>query len=515
MKLLKGVLSIQKQLIVHHKGEARNKLQNIMKKTLIFLISIQLIIVSCSEIIDKKKFSSPLEEPCMIVNYEQDNTIEGRYIIVEKFQRRDSSIYIEFPRNFHLNNVNCKHWVLGWGNNKPLYDAGVENIRNIEKIDIKNGKLYLGTLQRGLGFPTEKQRIVFWNTKPSGFYNYNKKPIINSAIWPQFSGKSISYSSIEYDSLLSKWIMIVNECDTSKIQIYAAMSDNLINWEAANNGNPILTVSDFEKCNWAGVDKTGRIPQTPYASDIFRYNNKWYLFLDGYSSNGKRHIGLAISETTLLGPYKVNKNPILSPGLKGSWNDESVFYAKIKKYKDEFVMFYDGRNSEGYERIGMAYSKDLINWVNSNNNPVLDQHKGWRSSVGCTEPNYIEIRNDSILLMVAGVKKFKMGAWHHYITKRMYLDKSGNVDDTQLGIYLSTDGGTTFIAHENNPVYTNDYANKYENEHMGGNFKLIKTDTADFIIYQAKSSFDGLKYNIMLRVKKITFCNKWLSAIHY
>lgn len=362
--------------------------------------------------------------------------------------------------------------------------------------------MYLGNLQRGSGFPTEKQRIVFWSTKPSGFYNYTTKPIINTAIWPQFSGKSISFGSIEYDSLLSKWVMIVNECDTTKIQIYAAISSNLIDWEAANNGSPILTVSDFKKCIWAGVDKTNKIPQTPFASDIVRYNNKWYLFLDGYSSDGKRHIGLAASEATLLGPYKINRNPVLSPGDKGSWNDESVFYAKVENYKDGFVMFYDGRNSKGYERIGMAYSKDLINWNNSNNNPVLDQHTGWRSSVGSTEPNYIEIRNDSILLMVSGVKKFKMGAWHHYITKRMYLDKSGNVDDTQLGIYLSTDGGKTFIAHENNPVFTNDYTNKYENEHIGGNFKLIKTDTADFIIYQAKSSFDGLKYNIMLRVKE-------------
>ncbi len=488
--------------MIERVNDRYNVLQNIMKKKLIFLISIQLIIVSCSELIDKKKFSSPLEEPCMIVNYEQDNTIEGKYIIVEGFQSNDSSINIEYPEDFYVNNLNCKNWVLGWGTNKPLYDAGVENIRNIESIDIKNGKLYLGSLQRGCGFPANKQRIVFWNTKPSGFYNYNKKPIINTTIWPQFSGKSISFSSIEYDSLLSKWVMIVNECDTSKIQIYAAISDNLISWEAANNGAPILIVSDFKKCIWAGVDKTGKIPQTPFASDIVRYNSKWYLFLDGYSSDGKRHIGIAVSETTLLGPYEKNRNPILSPGDKGSWNDESVFYAKVEKYKDGFVMFYDGRNSEGYERIGMASSKDLINWINSNNNPVLDQHKGWRSSIGCTEPNYIEIRNDSILLMVAGVKKFKMGAWHHYITKRMYLDKSGNVSDAQLGFYLSTDEGETFIAHKKNPIFTNDYSNKYENEHMGGNFKLIKTDTADLIIYQAKSSFDGIKYNIMLRVKE-------------
>jgi beta-xylosidase len=154
--------------------------------------------------------------------------------------------------------------------------------------------------------------------------------------------------------------MIVNECDTSKIQIYAATSDDLIHWEAANKGNPILTVADFKNCSWAGVDITGNISQTPFASDIVRYNNKWYLFLDGYCKDGKRHIGLAISETTLLGPYRLMKEPLLSPGAKGSWNDVAVFYGKVKRYKDGFIMFYDGRNVKREENVGKAFSKDLI-----------------------------------------------------------------------------------------------------------------------------------------------------------
>lgn len=437
----------------------------------------------------------------MIVNYEGDNTIEGSYILAKEIQNSDSSIKIDLPADFYLNNSNCKNWIIGWGTNKPLYDAGVENLRALEKIDTKNNTLYLGKLLRGNGLPDENQRIVFWNTNPSGFNNLLKKPIIDPAIWPQFSGKSISFSSIEYDSLLSKWIMIVNECDTNKIQIYAAMSDNLVNWQAANNGNSILRSSDFKSCTWA-MDKTGKVIQTPYVTDIIRHHNKWYLFLDSYDSNGKRNIGIAISDSTLLGPFKTNEKPVLSPGEAGTWNDEAVFYGKVKKQNDEFILFYDGRNSDGYERVGMARSKDLTNWINASNNPIIDQHTGWRSDIGCSEPNFIDIHNDSILLMISGVKKFKMGAWHHYITKRMYLDKSGNVNDIQLGFYLSTDGGKTFSAHKNNPIFTNDYSNKYENEHMGGNFKLIRTDTADFIFYQAKSSFEGSKYNVMLRVKK-------------
>lgn len=82
------------------------------------------------------------------------------------------------------------------------------------------------------------------------------------------------------------------------------------------------------------------------------------------------------------------------------------------------------------------------------------------------------------------------------------MDKSGNVNDTELGVFLSTDGGKTFIPHENNPVFINDYSDINENDHLGGNFELIKTDTADFIFYQAKTNTPRLKYNIFYRVKK-------------
>lgn len=438
----------------------------------------------------------------MIVNYEQDNTIEGEYIIAQEIQIRDSAVKIKIPENFSINNSNFKNWVLGWGTGKPLYDAGVENIRTIENIDTINNFIFLGRTLRGNGFPTIGQRLVFWNVKPSEFYNCLRKPIINPSIWPEFYGESIHFSSIKYDSILNKWIMIANECDTEKIQIYAAMSDNLTDWQAANNGKPILKASDFTDCNWTGKDKSGKIPQTPFTSDIIHHDNKWFLFLDGYSRDGKRNIGLAVSETTLLGPYKIIKEPLLRPGIGKAWNNEACFYPKVERYKDGFIMFYDGRNSKGHERIGMAFSKDLFSWQDSKNNPVIDQHTGWRSFLGSTEPNYLEVRNDSIFLMIAGTKKFNTGPWHHYITKKMYKDKSGNVDDAQLGLYVSIDEGKTFIPHKNNPIFTNDYSNEFENEHMGGNFELIKTDTAEYIIYQAKSSFKGLKYNVLQRVRK-------------
>lgn len=473
-----------------------------VKRYLSNLIFIAIFFCSCSEKIKTEDFPVFLNEPAMIVNLEQDNTIEGTYLRVGEIDMLDSSIKMNFPSNFFVTDSNCKNWVVGWGMNKPLYDAGVENLRRVERVDSLNNIIHLGPVVRGGGFPDKGQRMVFWNIHPSGFRNLHKTPIINPAIWPAFHGKEVCFGPLEFDSTLQEWVMLVNECGTDSVQIYAATSKDLTTWLPANNGRPIIKCDDFVGCSWAGSDKNGKFAQTPYVSDVIRHNGQWFLFMDGYGKDGKRNIGVATSVNTMLGPYTIHKKPLIQPGAAGSWNDEACFYAKVKKYNKRFILFYDGRNAKGSEKIGVAYSDDLLNWKNAAKNPVIDQHTGWRSFEGTTEPNYIEVRNDSIFLLIAGVKKFKAGPWHHYITRQMYMDKSGNVNDAQLGFYLSTDGGNTFVAHKNNPVFTNDYSNPSESDHMGGNFKLIKTDTTDVIIYQAKSDDGTSQYNVLQRVRK-------------
>lgn len=437
----------------------------------------------------------------MILNIQQDNTIEGDYLKIENSNPGQELVEINLPENFLIDTTNDSAWVIGWGDEKPYYDEGSENLRDFKLVG--GNKIRLGRSLRGGGFPKKGQPVVFWNRSPSLFTNRLKKPIIDPSLWPEFAGTSVHFGGVAFDSTMKKWIMILNECDTSKIQIYAAASDNLVDWVAANDGNPILTADDFKDCIWAGRDKANKVFQAPFISDLFRYNGIWYLFLDGYSIDGKRHIGIAKSHESLLGPFEISRDPILSPGSAGSWDDDACFYPKVKIYHNGFIMFYDGRNTEGVEGVGMAESKDLTKWTAASFNPVLSQHRGWRSDKGTAEPAWIGIKNDSIFLLAAGKKEFNTGFWEHYITQKMYMDKSGNVGDSQLGLFSSVDSGRSFVAHKNNPVFTNDFANKYENDHMGANFAFVKTDTVEYIFYQAKSDFKGLRYNIMLREKRI------------
>lgn len=457
----------------------------------ILMVYCLLSFFSCDLIEESEEFDFFLSEPCMLLNYEQDNRFEGTYITVKKIDWKDSSIVVDLPSNFFVSKDNCKKWNVGWGKGVPYYDAGVENIRAIRGVTSDKAKIHLGKLLRGSGYPKKGQRIVFWNSSPMNFENKIKKALVNPLLWKGFSGSSVHFGTVEYDSVSNRWILFFNECDVSKVQIYAAQSEDLIDWKPLFNGGELFNYKDFSHCWWAEGDRSLKVKQTPFISDAIQYNGKWYLFLDGYSSDGQRHIGVAYSNR-IIGPYTIVEDPILSPGKSGAWNDKSVFYPKVERYKEGFVMFYDGRDSEGNECVGRATSKDLVHWKNSKKNPVIEQHFGWRSFIGSAEPNYVKIQNDSIFLMIAGVKNFKgrgEGA-------------SGNVGDAQLGVFLSVDGGNSFVPHRNNPIFVNDYSNKYENEHMGGNFCFIDTDTAEHIVYQAKSSYLGSRYNVLLRSRK-------------
>ncbi|MDG1332068.1 MAG: hypothetical protein P8P74_07050 [Crocinitomicaceae bacterium] len=455
-----------------------------------FLIVLSIFMAGCSDLPEEEHFDFFLDEPCMITNFEQNNLIEGTQLRVESCEQNTWTITLKLPKDFPINSDNCNKWRVGWGDRKPYYDAGVENLRWIDKIDGKTGTIFLGELMRGEGLPNAGQRIVFWNSEPSGYKKVSSAPVIHPNFWPDFNGESIGFSSIVFDKYRQIWITLVNEIDSDTIQTYAAISEDLVHWRSANKGKPVLRSKDFDACTWTSGDRT------PIVSEIIQHKGKYYVFMDGEDKSGKRHIGIATADD-LLGEYFISKQPILSP-KEGTWMDQSVFCAKIAKREKDFILFFDGRNKDGYEQVGRATSTNLTSWA-MNENPVLDQHVGWRSASFTSEPSYVQCTGDTVLLMAAGAKEFQESYWHHYITHRSYMDQSGNVNDAQLGAFVSSDGGKSFKPHRNNPVFVNDYSDFYENEHMGGNFEVIEKDSTSYIFYQAKSSSGGMKYCIFLR----------------
>ena len=454
-------------------------------------------------------FTFFLSEKTMIVNEEQDNETEGHYLKVLEVIN-DSVFQINLPRNFYLNNKNYSSWMFGWHTGNPYYDAGNENLREIISIDTVKGVITMGNLLRGFGLPKKNQRVCFWNRSPSGFKNSALGKIVNPDWWRDFAGESIEFGAVVFDSTIHKWIMYVQEVDTTHVNIYAATSSDFKNWAVHKNGNPVFKPSDFKGTNWAGFADDGKTPQTARLNSAIFESGKYFFFLVGYDKTGKRHIGLVTATDPLNGPFTIYPKPIISPGNNG-YDAKACFYPKICRAKNKFLLYYDGITSDGTETVCLAESENLTDWKKYAHNPVIGKHYGWRSGLLTSEPHYAEYRNDSVWLLVAGYKKYNTEfTVTDSIQDRLPKDKSifnsvesekgkhisGNVMDAESGVFLSLDGGYTFRPHINNPVWLNDYSDTLQNDHIGGNF--FYSDNR--ILYQAKSENEK-RYNILLREK--------------
>mgnify|MGYP001158164583 CR=1 FL=1 len=70
------------------------------------------------------------------------------------------------------------------------------------------------------------------------------------------------------------------------------------------------------------------------------------------------------------------KNPVFLPGVPGSWDDGHVRPKGFVKYEQYYYMFYEGAHrsdqiSYFFDQVGMARSKDLIEWERFPFNPIL------------------------------------------------------------------------------------------------------------------------------------------------
>lgn len=450
-----------------------------------------------------------LSEKTMILNKEQNNEVEGTYLKIEEIIN-DSTVRINLPDGFYLNNGNITDWMLGWPTGKAYYDAANENLRRILSINTSNHTVVLGQLLRGTGFPAVNKRIAFWNRSPSGFKNSKQGKVVKPEWWSEFAGRSAEFGAIVFDSARSQWIMYLQEVDTNHVSIYAATSSDLKRWTPYANGTTFFSVEQFSRSAWAGTDADGKTPQTARLYSILYNKGIYYFYLSGYDKQAKRHIGLITATDPLTGPFTLYPQPIISPSVVGP-DVNGCFYPKACRAGNKFLLYYDGVAADGTESVCLAQSNDLIHWQKFHANPVIGKHYGWRSGRFTSEPSFVTCSKDSVWLMIGGYKKYNTEfGGNDSLHNRLPLDKgifsaaeeekgkhiSGNVMDAEHGVFLSIDGGFNFRPHTNNPVWINDYSDTLQNDHLGGDFFYYN----NLILYQAKSETEK-RYNILKRVK--------------
>jgi len=166
---------------------------------------------------------------------------------------------------------------------------------------------------------------------------------------------------------------------------------------------------------------------------LIRLKKKYIAFYNGTQSAPAWQIGIAISDD-LKTFTKYAGNPVFTLGASGEWDDSCVKGTSLVKVGDEWWMYYHGMDEPTWEtrneKIGLAISKDLINWTRYAGNPILSS-----TDLGLTETPE-KISNASVIRDTDGT--FYL-ACAHYAKEDIYLAKS-------------SDGKTGWTPHPNNPI---------------------------------------------------------------
>ena len=95
------------------------------------------------------------------------------------------------------------------------------------------------------------------------------------------------------------------------------------------------------------------------ACDIFKDGETYYFYYHATSKNGRSYVVGVATAPHPMGPWvKSDKNPVLSLGEKGSWDERAVACAFIHKEDiDSYYMFYSGISGDsgpGEWSVGLA-----------------------------------------------------------------------------------------------------------------------------------------------------------------
>lgn len=136
-------------------------------------------------------------------------------------------------------------------------------------------------------------------------------------------------------------------------------SDDILNWNASTKKMV------FEKGSLGSFDGAG-----VFSPQVYRFGSNHYLFYGG-TDGIKAYTGLAVSEWPGSKWTRASVKPVLSPGMRGDWDEVNALIVSVIKLEDCFCAFYEGEDSRRRYSIGMAWSHDLLNWNKWENNPVI------------------------------------------------------------------------------------------------------------------------------------------------
>jgi len=125
---------------------------------------------------------------------------------------------------------------------------------------------------------------------------------------------------------------------------------------------------------WRKYERNPVLKTFGYLGSVVKVGGKFFLFSEhpvGSSSPDQGPMSIAIADHP-AGPWvKYERNPILTPGDWGAWDDGGYSEASVRYSDGIFHWFYSGTKATKLESIGYAYSLDGFRWTKYPGNPIL------------------------------------------------------------------------------------------------------------------------------------------------
>ena len=184
----------------------------------------------------------------------------------------------------------------------------------------------------------------------------------------------------------NKWYMMYIIFDGNGYETAIADSNDLLHWK------PLGKILHFRIGTWDAMQAAGYIALQDHtwagSYELEKFDGKYWLSYIGGALKGYETDPLAIGIAWTTNPSRpVQWNRLARPVLSRDQTDvrefedltqykSNIIYDRQKTLDYPFVMFYNGKHVSGYERIGMAVSRDMKNWIRYGNEPVIDNGSG-------------------------------------------------------------------------------------------------------------------------------------------
>ena len=217
----------------------------------------------------------------------------------------------------------------------------------------------------------------------AGLYEEIKSPFKFGVVLKE-EGKKVDCPSVFRHK--DRWYMSYIIFDGTGYETSLAVSDDLLHWEKLGK---TLTYSEGR---WDDLQKAGYIALQDYkwggSYEVESFKGRyWFSYLGGKLS-GYETDPMSIGMAWIKDPSRPEEwNKLEDPVLTADQPD-ARYFEKLTLYKSNvirdperrfgypFIMYYNAKTEDGYERITMALSKNMTDWVRYGFEPLIDNGSG-------------------------------------------------------------------------------------------------------------------------------------------